>query len=82
VGTYTGVHPIDWRERATGAEHGEPITIGDHCWIGGSAVIYPGVTISNRFIIAAGAVVVKDVPDDSIVGGNLAKLIRTLKVEV
>lgn len=78
VGIYTAVHPIDWRERATGAEHGEPITIGDHCWIGGSTVICPGVTIGNRCIIAAGAVVVKDVPDDSMVGGNPARLIRKL----
>jgi len=63
-----------------GAEHGEPITIGDHCWIGGSAVICPGVTIGNRCIIAAGAVVVKDVPDDSMVGGNPARLIRKLNI--
>ena len=82
VGIYTAVHPIDWQERATGAEHGEPVTIGDHCWIGGSAVICPGVTIGDRCIIAAGAVVVKDVPDDSMVGGNPAKLIRKLNVLV
>jgi len=80
VGIYTAVHPIDWRERATGAEHGEPITIGDYCWIGGSAVICPGVTIGNRCVIAAGAVVVKDVPDDSMVGGNPARLIKKLNL--
>lgn len=75
---YTPMHPIDYQERATGVEHGEPITIGDDCWIGGNAVICPGVTIGNRCIIAAGAVVVKDVPDDSMVGGNPARLIRRL----
>lgn len=78
VSIYTSVHPVDWRERATGAEHGESITIGDHCWIGGNAVICPGITIGNRCIIAAGAVVTKDVPDDCMVGGNPARLIRTL----
>jgi len=78
VGIYTAVHPIDWQERATGAEYGQPITIGDHCWIGGSAVICPGVTIGNRCIVAAGSVVVKDVPDDSMVGGNPARLIKKL----
>lgn len=78
VGIYTAMHPIDWRERASGIEYGEPVTIGDYCWIGGSAVICPGVTIGDRCIIAAGAVVVKDVPDDSMVGGNPAKLIRKL----
>ena len=64
VQLYAPMHPIDYRERATGAEHGEPITIGDDCWIGGGAVICPGVTIGDRCIVAAGAVVTKDVPDD------------------
>lgn len=79
VSIYTAVHPIDWRERASGVEYGKPVAIGDYCWIGGSAVICPGVTIGERCIVAAGAVVVKDVPDDCIVGGNPAKLIRELK---
>ena len=76
---YAPMHPIDWQERATGVEHGEPITVGDDVWIGGNAVICPGVTIGNRCIIAAGAVVVKDVPDDTMVGGNPARIIRQLK---
>lgn len=82
VSIYTSVHPIDWRERATGAEHGESITIGDHCWIGGSAVICPGITIGARCIIAAGAVVTKDVPDDCMMGGNPARLIKKLDQDV
>lgn len=80
VQLYAPMHPLDYRERATGVEYGEPITIGDDCWIGGGAVICPGVTIGHRCIIAAGAVVVKDVPDDSVVGGNPAKLIRKQSV--
>lgn len=82
VQLYAPMHPIDYRERSTGVEHGEPITIGDDCWIGGGAIICPGVTIGNRCIIAAGAVVVKDVPDDTLVGGNPAKIIRRLNEEV
>ena len=78
VQLYAPMHPIDYRERATGAEHGEPITIGDDCWIGGGAVICPGVTIGDRCIVAAGAVVTKDVPDDSMVGGSPARIIRKL----
>lgn len=78
VSFYAPMHPIDWQERATGVEHGEPITVGDDVWIGGNAVICPGVSIGNRCIIAAGAVVTKDVPDDSMVGGNPARLIRRL----
>ena len=78
VQLYAPMHRIDYRERATGAEHGEPITIGDDCWIGGGAVICPGVTIGDRCIVAAGAVVTKDVPDDSMVGGSPARIIRKL----
>ena len=78
VQLYAPMHPIDYRERATGTEHGEPITIGDDCWIGGGAVICPGVTIGDRCIVAAGAVVIKDVPDDSMVGGSPARIIRKL----
>ena len=53
-----------------------PVTIGDDCWIGGGAIICPGVTIGNRCVIVAGSVVTKDVADDSVVAGNPAKIIR------
>lgn len=76
VQLYAPMHPMDYRERATGVEYGKPITIGDDCWIGGGAVICPGVTIGNRCIIGAGAVVVRDIPDDTVAGGNPARIIR------
>ena len=47
-------------------------------WIGGSAVIVPGVTIGNNVVVAAGAVVTKDVPHNVVVGGNPAKIIKEL----
>lgn len=78
VQIYAPMHPINYRERATGVEHGEPVTIGDDCWIGGSAVICPGVTIGHRCVIAAGAVVTKDIPDDCMAAGVPAKVIRKL----
>ena len=78
VSFFSPLPPVDWPGRGTGGENGEPITVGDDVWIGGNAVICPGVSIGNRCIIAAGAVVTKDVPDDSMVGGNPARLIRRL----
>ena len=56
-----------------------PIHIGDRVWVGARAVILPGVTIDDEAIIAAGAVVVRDVPARVIVGGVPAKIIRTLE---
>ncbi|RCS46354.1 acyltransferase [Bremerella cremea] len=51
--------------------------IGDNCFVGGRSMILPGLTIGNGCIVAAGAVVTKDVPDGSIVAGNPAKIIRS-----
>lgn len=73
VQVYTATHPIDAAERAKGPEYAKPIRIGRDCWIGGSAVISPGVTIGDRVIVGAGSVVTRDVPDDTIVVGNPAR---------
>ena len=56
--------------------HSKGITVGDDVWIGSHVVILDGVTIGDRSVLAAGAVVTKDVPAGAIVGGNPAKLIR------
>lgn len=55
-----------------------PIHIGNGCWIGARAMILPGVTLGDRVLVAAGAVVTRDVPADSLVAGNPARVIRTL----
>lgn len=55
-----------------------PIRIGDGSWIGARAIILPGVTIGRRCLIAAGAVVSRDVPDDTLVAGNPARVVRPL----
>jgi maltose O-acetyltransferase len=73
VQIYTATHPLDAAERRKGPEYAKPITIGADCWIGGGAIICPGVTIGDRAIVGAGAVVTKDVPADAIVGGNPAR---------
>lgn len=55
-----------------------PVHIGDGSWIGARAIILPGVTIGRRCLVAAGAVVSRDVPDDTLVAGNPARVIREL----
>lgn len=79
VQIYAVTHPIDADERRTGVEWGEDVTIGDDCWIGGCAVICPGVTIGNRCVIAAGAVVTKDLPDDVMAAGVPARIVKRLR---
>lgn len=56
-----------------------PVVIGDDVWIGANAVVLPGVTIGKHCVVAAGAVVTKDVPDFTVVGGVPAKILKTLK---
>ena len=56
----------------------KPVVIGDDVWIGANAVILPGVTIGRHCVVAAGAVVTKDVPDNTLVGGVPAKVIKQL----
>ena len=60
-------------------DRGHPVTIGHDVWIGGRAVITPGVTIGNNVVIAAGAVVTHDMPDNTLVAGVPAKVIRQLE---
>jgi maltose O-acetyltransferase len=55
-----------------------PVRIGDGSWIGARAIILPGVTIGKRCLVAAGAVVSRDVPDDTLVAGNPAQVVRDL----
>ena len=76
VQIYTPGHPIDASTRGTGIEFAKPIVIGDDVWIGGGAIITPGVNVGSRVVIAAGSVVTKDVPDDVVVAGVPAKIIR------
>ncbi|KHD85129.1 acetyltransferase [Heyndrickxia ginsengihumi] len=78
VHIYTATHPLDPVERNSGVEFGKPVTIGDNVWIGGRAVINPGVKIGNNVVIASGAVVTKDIPDHVVVGGNPAAIIKNI----
>lgn len=80
VQVYTATHPIDPIERASGKEYGKPIKIGNDVWIGGGAIINPGVVIGNNVVVASGSVVTKNVPDNVVVGGNPASIIKSINV--
>ncbi|OMP66493.1 maltose acetyltransferase domain-containing protein [Domibacillus epiphyticus] len=80
VHIYTAAHSLDPYERISGAEYGKPVTIGNNVWIGGGAIINPGIQIGDNVVIASGAVVTKDVPDHVVVGGNPAKIIKQLEL--
>nr|WP_231718274.1 sugar O-acetyltransferase [Vibrio coralliirubri] len=75
--TTTG-HPLDAIQRSEGYEQSLPIVIGDRVWIGANATILGGVTIGENSIVAAGAVVNKDVPPNTVVAGVPAKPIKSL----
>lgn len=61
--------------------YAKPILIKQNAWIGAAAVILAGITVGENAIVAAGAIVTKDVPDNAIVGGNPAKIIRNIKMK-
>ena len=78
VGIYTATHSLDPVERNSGLELARPITIGDNCWIGGNAVINPGVTLGDNVVVASGAVVTKSFGDNVVIGGNPAKVLKEI----
>ena len=75
---YTPQHPMDPVERREQKETAYPVTIGEGTWLGGHVTVCPGVTIGARCIIAAGSVVVRDIPDDCLAAGNPAVVKRRL----
>lgn len=77
VQIYTATHPTDAGLRRT-TEFGRPVEIGSDVWVGGGAIICPGVRIGSRSIIGAGSVVTRDVPDDVIAAGNPCRVIRAV----
>jgi maltose O-acetyltransferase len=75
-------HPLEAELRAQGLEYAEPISLGDDVWLGGAAVVLPGVTIGDRAVVGAGSVVTRDVAADTVVAGNPARVIRSLQEAV
>jgi maltose O-acetyltransferase len=74
----TATHPIDPRVRLTKIEGSKPISIGKNAWLGGGAIICPGVSIGEGTVVGAGAVVVRDLPANAVAVGNPARVVRML----
>jgi maltose O-acetyltransferase len=76
VQIYTAYHHLDVETRRSGLEMAAPIAIGDDVWIGGGAIICPGVTIGNNTTIGAGSVVTKNIPANVVAAGNPCRVIK------
>ena len=77
VQIYTATHPMDAQLRRR-QESGKPVEIGSDVWVGGAAVILPGVRIGARAVIGAGSVVTRDIPEGVFAAGNPCRVIREL----
>ncbi len=74
----TPTHPVDPDLRRAKWEAAEPITIGDNVWLGGGAIVLPGVTIGENTVVGAGAVVPRDLPANVVAVGNPARIVRRI----
>ncbi|WP_286184237.1 sugar O-acetyltransferase [Clostridium sp. CCUG 7971] len=78
VKIFAAGHPVDAEFRISGLEFAQAISIGDNVWIGGGSIINPGANIGDNVVVASGSVITKDIPENVIVGGNPAKIIREI----
>ena len=76
VQVLTATHPVDPEPRRLGWEYAQPIVIGDNVWLGGGAIICPGVTIGDDTVVGAGAVVTRDLPSGVVAAGTPARVLR------
>ncbi|WEJ97630.1 hypothetical protein PSN45_005186 [Yamadazyma tenuis] len=74
----TATHPTDPHQRLAGVEYAKPITVGNNVWFGANIVVLPGVTIGDGAVIAAGCVVNRDVPANTVVAGVPGKVIKVM----
>jgi maltose O-acetyltransferase len=77
VQIYTPMHPLNAEQRRR-EEYGKPVEIGSDVWVGGGAIILPGVHIGSRAVIGAGSVVTRDIPDGVFAAGNPCRVIRAI----
>jgi maltose O-acetyltransferase len=79
VQIYTAAHNLQAEARIQGWEVAKPIVIEDNVWLGGSAILLPGVRVGRNAVVGAGAVVSGDVPRNTVVAGNPARVIREIE---
>ncbi|MGG5337514.1 chorismate mutase [Enterococcus pernyi] len=78
VQLYTATHPLHPVKRNSGLEFAKPIEIGNNVWLGGGVIITPGVTLGDNVVVGAGAVVTKSFPDNVVIAGNPARIIKRI----
>ena len=78
VHIYTATHPIEAAARRSGIEYALPVSIGDGVWLGGRAVVCPGVTIGANTVVGAGSVVTRNLPANVVAAGSPCRIIRQL----
>jgi maltose O-acetyltransferase len=79
VQIYTAAHMLQAESRIQGWEVAKSVVIEDNVWIGGGAILLPGVRVSRNAVVGAGAVVTRDVPANTVVAGNPARVIREIE---
>ena len=79
VQIYTAAHPLKAEPRSQGREVAKPIVIEDNVWIGGGAILLPGVRVGRNAVVGAGAVVPRNIPANTVVAGNPARVIREIE---
>jgi maltose O-acetyltransferase len=77
VQIYAATHPLDAEQRRR-EESGKPVEIGSDVWVGGGAIILPGIRVGSRSVIGAGSVVTRDVPEGVLAAGNPCRVIREI----
>lgn len=82
VQLYTATHPLHPVKRNSGLEYAKPIKIGNNVWLGGGVIVTPGVTLGDNLVVGAGSVVTKSFPDNVVIAGNPARIIKTVEEEL
>jgi len=81
VSIYTAGHPVHFEPRNQQLEHAAAVTIGDNVWLGGNAVINPGVSIGDNSVVGAGSVVTRSIPANVVAVGNPCRVLRAITGE-